>query len=68
MKNTITYKNYIGSIEYDKDDNLFYGKILGISSLISYQGRDKDELINDFHNAIDDYLIICQKENINIEA
>ena len=39
MSNTITYKNYIGSVEFSEEDSLFYGKVLGIKSLISYEGN-----------------------------
>jgi len=54
--NTISYKNCIGSVEYSEKDGLFYGKVLGIRSLVSYEGPTMSELINDFHEAVDDYL------------
>ena len=67
MNNTITYKNYTGSIEFDEEDNLFYGKVLGIRSLISYEGKDGKELVQDFHTSIDEYLDTCKRENIKPE-
>lgn len=36
MNNTIQYKGYIGSVEFSEEDGLFYGKVMGIRSLISY--------------------------------
>ena len=68
MNNTITYKNYTGSVEFDEKDNLFYGKVLGIQSLITYEGKDGKELVEDFHNSIDEYLDICKRENIKPEV
>ena len=62
MKNTMEYKGYIGSVEFSESDGLFFGKVQGIRSLISYEGTNAKELINDFHSAVDDYLILC-KEN-----
>ena len=56
------YKDYLGSVEFSEKDNLFYGKVLGIRSLISYEGRTATELVKDFHSAVDDYLVMCQEE------
>ena len=53
MNNTIQYKGYVGSVEFSEEDNLFFGKVLGIRSLISYQVETASELINDFHGAVD---------------
>ena len=63
MKNLMEYKGYIGSVEFSQDDCLFYGKVQGIRSLISYEGNTASELIQDFHNAVDDYLSLCKEEN-----
>ena len=68
MSNTITYKNYIGSVEFSEEDSLFYGKVLGIKSLISYEGNTAAELVNDFHCAVDDYLETCKSEGIKPEV
>ena len=62
MNNTLSYKGYTGSIEYSKEDNILYGRVLGISSLISYEGESIHELIDDFHGAIDDYLTLCAED------
>ena len=40
MNNTIQYKDYVGSIEFSEEDKIFYGKVLGIRSLISYEGEN----------------------------
>ena len=63
MNNTIEYKGYIGSVEFSKEDGIFFGKVMGIRSLISYEGENATELITDFHNTIDDYLEMCKSEN-----
>ena len=62
MKNTMEYKGYIGSVEFSEEDGLFFGKVQGIKSLISYEGTNANELISDFHGAIDDYLALCEEE------
>lgn len=60
MNNTIEYKNYVGSVEFSEKDCVFFGKVLGIHSLISYEGSNAKELIDDFHNAVDTYLEECR--------
>ncbi len=58
----LDYKGYTGSIEYSKEDELLYGKALGIRGLISYEGKTGKELEKDFKEAIDTYLIDCKDE------
>lgn len=62
MKNTIEYKGYLGSVEFSEPDGLFFGKVQGIRSLISYEGADAASLVSDFHNAVDEYLSLCETE------
>lgn len=61
------YKGYIGSVEFSESDGVFHGKVQGIRALISYEGTNAQELVDDFHTAVDDYLILCQEENIEPE-
>lgn len=56
MNKTFQYKGYVGSVEFSEEDDIFYGKVLGIRSLISYEGESVTELLADFHDAVDDYL------------
>ena len=68
MKNTIEYKGYIGSVEFSEPDGLFFGKVQGVRSLISYEGTNAEELVSDFHGAVDDYLEICEAEGTSPEV
>lgn len=67
MSNTMEYKGYIGSVEFSEGDALFFGKVLGVRALISYDGETAHELVEDFHNAVDDYLEMCKAEGIEPE-
>lgn len=60
MNNIMQYKGYVGSVEFSEKDGLFYGKVQGIRSLISYEGTNATELVSDFHQAVDDYLEACE--------
>ena len=62
MDKTMEYKGCVGSIEFSEGDDLFYGKLQGINSLISYEGANESELVLDFYEAVDDYLSACKDE------
>lgn len=61
MNNIMEYQGYVGSVEFSQEDNLFYGKVMGIRSLISYEGTTAKELVEDFHRAVEDYLLLCNE-------
>ena len=62
MRNKMEYKGYIGSVEFSPEEEIFYGKVQGIRSLISYEGTNAAELVSDFHSAVDDYINTCVSE------
>ena len=68
MKNTMEYKGYVGSIDFSESDGVFFGKVQGIRSLISYEGISETELIADFYAAVDKYLELCDKDGQAPEA
>ncbi len=59
MKN-LEYKGYTGTIEYSKEDELLYGKVIGVKSLLSYEGLTGAKLEVDFKSVIDEYLEDCK--------
>lgn len=61
MSNAIEYKGYTGSVEFSEADGIFFGKVLGVPDLISYEGATEKELADDFHDAVDDYLTFCEE-------
>ena len=64
MKNIIEYKDYYGTVEISQENDIFCGKVVGVRSLISYKGTDVKGLLEDFHNAVDEYLDKCEKEGV----
>ena len=57
--NTLNYKDYYGSAEYSASDECFFGKIIGITDLISFEGSSVAELKKAFEEAVEDYIIMC---------
>ncbi len=67
MNNILEYKGYNGTVEYSSEDNILFGKVIGIKSLISYEGQSVNELKKDFEGAVDEYLEYCSENNIDPE-
>lgn len=67
MNNTMEYKGYVGSVEFSEEDGLFFGKVMGIRALLSYEGSTATDLVEDFHAAVDDYLALCAADGTEPE-
>ena len=61
MTNVMTYKGYSARIEYDGDDEIFFGKLAGIRDGIGFHADTVAELKTAFHEAVDDYVETCAK-------
>lgn len=61
MKDMMTYKGYFGSVHYNDEDKVFYGKLEFIRALVSYEGIDVASLRKAFEEAVDDYLDLCEE-------
>lgn len=53
---TLEYKGYFASLEFDLDDDLICGRVIGIRDVIGFQGETIKKAIEDFHSVIDFYL------------
>lgn len=63
MANTIEYNGYIGSIEYSAEDRCFFGKLEMIDDLVTFEANSADELEENFHKVVDEYLTTCKELN-----
>lgn len=63
MSDYLTYKGYFGTVNFNSDDDVFYGKIFGISDLINFEGSSVKELKESFEESLDDYLETCKALN-----
>ena len=60
MKDVLQYKNFIGSVHFSADDNVFFGVIEGINDLITFEGKTVNEIKQSFEEAVNDYIEICK--------
>lgn len=60
MKDVIVYKDYVGSVRYSSDDEVFFGKIEGIDDLVTFEGESVPQLKEAFQEAVHDYIEIAK--------
>lgn len=65
--NTLKYKNFIGSVSFSEEDEVFFGKIEGINALVTFEGQSVQELKTAFEEAVADYLELCRAKGIEAE-
>ncbi|MCF2446098.1 type II toxin-antitoxin system HicB family antitoxin [Dyadobacter sp. CY345] len=63
MINSLTYNGYTASISYSSEDEVFFGKIIGLNDLITFEGTSVAELKQAFQEAVEDYLETCKELN-----
>ena len=61
MKKIMEYNGYRAMIEYDEDDELFVGTVIGINDSISFHGQNIQELKQHFKDNIDNYVDMCRQ-------
>lgn len=67
MSDLLEYKGYYGTVEFSANDKVLFGKVVGVNSLISYEGKSVESLKVDFEEAVDDYLYLCAEKGLEPE-
>lgn len=60
MSNELEHRGYKGSVEYNSEDRILFGKVLFIDSLLMYHGATVDEIEAAFRETVDSYLQHCE--------
>ncbi len=63
MSDVLEYKNYLSTVQFSAEDDVFYGKVIGINDLVTFEGETVTELKAAFKEAVDDYLDTCVELN-----
>lgn len=61
MNDIVEYKGYYASLHFSGEDEVFYGKLLGIDDLVTFEGTSVKELKKAFREAVEDYLETCKQ-------
>ena len=59
--NMLKYRDFYGSVEYSAVDECFFGKIIGTTDLVTFEGSSVSILKKAFADAVEDYLILCKE-------
>jgi len=68
MKDMMSYKGYLGSVHFDDDALIFYGKVEFIRALVSYEATTAKSLRRSFEGAVNDYLETCKFQDVDPEV
>jgi predicted HicB family RNase H-like nuclease len=53
------YKGYTGIVEFDEESQVLSGRVIGLRDVITFEGDSVAEVIQAFHDSVDDYLDFC---------
>lgn len=59
--NMMKYNGYVARIEYDEEDRIFVGRLVGIDDIVVFHGAMVDELETAFHESVDHYLEVSER-------
>lgn len=62
MAGMMKHKGYLGSVEFDLDQQLLHGKIEAVNDLVTYEAKDIAGLKAAFEESVDDYLATCEEQ------
>ena len=56
-------RGYKGTVSYSVNDGCYHGKIVGISDLVTYEADGYEELVEEFKDAVLEYMDDLQWRN-----
>ena len=56
------YKGYTGSVTYDDEAGILFGRVQDIHDVNTFQGESVEEVRQAFRDSIDDYLAFCAEQ------
>lgn len=57
----MNYKDYVAKIEFDPEDHIFVGHIIGIRDVVGFHGESVKDIEIAFQEAVNNYLDACKK-------
>jgi len=55
----LTYKGYVGHVEFDDEAEFFHGEVINTKDVITFQGESVKEIKQAFIDSVNDYLEFC---------
>lgn len=61
MSNNMIYKGYSARVDYDDEDDIFIGRLVGIRDGVGFHADTVQGLRQAFQEAVEDYIETCAK-------
>ena len=61
MNDILQYKGYYADVHFSNEDDVFFGKLIGINDLINFEADSVKALKTAFAEAVEDYLNTCKE-------
>ena len=61
MIDVLQYKGYYADIHFSAEDEVFFGKIVGVNDLVNFEADSVKGLKKAFGEAVEDYLETCSE-------
>ncbi len=62
--NSMKHRGYTARIDFDGNDQVFTGEVVGMREILTFTGLTVDELRTDFEFAVDHYLSACETAGV----
>lgn len=67
MTNVLKHNGYQARVDFDADDRIFIGRIVGIDDIVTFHANTVDGLLEAFKESLEDYIETCAKVGKNPE-
>jgi predicted HicB family RNase H-like nuclease len=64
----LEYRGYRATVEPDIDAGILFGRVMDVRTVITFAADRVDEIVDKFHEAIDDYPVWCREDGVEPEA
>ena len=61
------YKGYTGRVSFDDEAMVFQGRVVGITHVLTFEGRTVEEVLQAFRDSVDDYLAWAEEDGFEPE-
>lgn len=58
----IEYKKYMGTFEFDPENDTFHGTVINTNDVITFYGSSVAELRKEMRRSVDEYLAFCREQ------
>ncbi len=64
MALVVSYREYIGRVEFDDDENMLHGRVMNVGHVVTFLGRTVTEVRKALRSSVEDYLEFCAEQGI----